>query len=423
MKGGESLQKKQKRSLFSMIFGGHKQEQPTGEYTQLRLLNGWLPVFTPFGQNAYASDTVRAAIDAIARNGAKLTPKHIRRANGQITPIHDNIEDLLRVQPNPYMNAYAFYYKIITQLYLQNNAFVFIDFDNTGNVRGFYPINPIYLDLIEYNGEVYAKFLFLSGDVIVLPYTDLIHLRRFYNDHDFYGQPNDMAIMQTLDVLNTINQGIENAIKSSAMLRGILKFTQAMLKDTDIKAQKDKFVADYMNITNNGGIAALDAKADYIPLDNDPKIINGPQMDLIEQKIYKYYGVSKEIIMSNYNEDQWNAFYESTIEPLAVQMSLEFTNKIFTEREKGFGNEIIFESNRLQYASNTTKTTLIQQLMPLGILTVNEAREILNMAPVEGGDVRLQSLNFVNAMKADDYQGVGGGDNNAGNTVSQNTNQ
>jgi HK97 family phage portal protein len=196
-----------------------------------------------------------------------------------------------------------------------------------------------------------------------------------------------------------------------------------MLKDTDIKAQKEKFVADYLDISNNGGIAALDAKADYIPLDNDPKIINAPQMDLIEQKIYKYYGVSKEIIMSNYNEDQWNAFYESTIEPLAVQLSLEFTNKVFTEREKDFGNEIIFESNRLQYASNTTKTTLIQQLMPLGVLTVNEAREILNMAPVEGGDVRLQSLNFVNAMKADAYQGVEGGDNNAIDTVPQNTNQ
>jgi HK97 family phage portal protein len=422
LKGGEKL-RKQIRSLFNMIFGKQKQEQPTGEYTQLKLLNGWLPVFSPFGQNAYASDVVRSAIDTIARNGAKLTPKHIRRANGQIMPIHDNIEDLLRVQPNPYMNAYAFYYKIITQLYLQNNAFVFIDYDSVGNINGFYPVNPIYLNLVEFNGEIYAKFLFLSGDTIVLPYTDLIHLRRFYNDHDFYGQPNDTAIMQTLDVLNTINQGIENAIQSSASLRGILKFTQSMLKESDIIAQKQKFVNDYLNISNNGGIAALDAKADYIPLDNNPKIVNAPQMDLIEQKIYKYYGVSKEIIMSNYNEDQWNAFYESTIEPLAVQMSLEFTNKIFTEREKGFGNEIIFESNRLQYASNTTKTTLIQQLMPLGVLSVNEAREILNMAPVEGGDVRLQSLNFVNAMKADIYQGVEGGDNSASDTVPQNTNQ
>ncbi|MEF7566441.1 phage portal protein, partial [Bacillus infantis] len=106
-----------------------------------------------------------------------------------------------------------------------------------------------------------------------------------------------------------------------------------------------------------------------------------------------------KIIMSNYNEDEWDAFYENVLEPIALQMSLEFTSKLFTDREQGFGNEIIFEANRLQYASTKTKVQLIKEIMPFGILSKNEGREIFNLSPIEGGDEYIQTLNVVNAAK------------------------
>jgi HK97 family phage portal protein len=405
-----------------MIFGG-RNKTVTGEVTQLKLLNSYMPTFVPFGEEAYNSDIVRAAVDAIARNTAKLKPRHIRRVNSNVVPQENsNIQKLLQLRPNPYMDAYTFYYKIITQLYMKNNSFVFIDADpETGDIRGFYPINAANVELLEARGKVFVRFRFLGGDKIILPYTDIIHLRRFFYKHDFYGESNDTALNPTLELINTTNQGIINAIKSSAVLRGLLKFTQTMLKPEDIKKERDRFVQEYMSIENNGGIGAIDAKADFIPLENKPQTVDKDQMAHIKQSVYDYFGINEAIVTSKYNEDEWNAFYESVIEPLAVQMSLEFTSKIFTDREQGFGNEIIFESNRLQYASNTTKTNLISNLMQYGVLTVNEAREILNMAPVEGGDVRLQSLNFINAVRADQYQ-LGGGDN-ASNTSAQNSNK
>lgn len=415
----------QRRSLFEMIFGGRKQKQVDATY--LKLLNSFVPSFIPFGDEAYASDVVRAAVDAIARNAAKLKPKHIRRVDGQIFLVDSNIQRLLSIRPNPYMDAYTFYYRVITQLYMKNNSFVYIDTDKDGNIRAFYPVNFSNVELLESRGEVFVRFSFLGGDKVVLPYSSLIHLRRHFYKHDFYGEGNEEALLPTLELINTTNQGIINAVKSSANLRGLLKFSQAMLKPQDIKRERDRFVSEYMDITNNGGVAALDAKADYIPLNNDPKIIDKDTMEHIKQTVYSYFGVSEAIIQSKYTEDEWNAFYESTIEPLAIQMSLEFTNKIFTDREIGYGNEIIFESNRLQYASNKTKTSMIATLMPLGILSINEAREILNLAPVEGGDKRLVSLNFVNAQFQDIYQlgtdtqqedNQGGEEQNAGNTSS-----
>jgi HK97 family phage portal protein len=406
-----------------MIFGRTK--QPAQEYTNLKMLSGYQPIFTMFGDNAYASDIVRAAVDAIARNGAKLKPKHIRKANGDIMQQNSSIQYLLDTRPNKYMDSYTFFYRVLTELFMRNNSFVFIDKDaDTGSPIGLYPISSANLELLESNNEIYARFKFFSGDQITIPYTDIIHLRRFYYDNDFYGASNK-ALIPTLELINTTNEGIVNAIKTSANMRGILKFTQAMLKPEDIKKERDRFVTEYMNIDNNGGIGAIDAKADFIPLDSKPQIVDKDTMAHIKQSVYDYFGVSEPIITSNYTEEQWNAFYESTLEPIAVQMGLEFTAKLFTDREIGFGNQIIFESSRLQYASATTKSNLITNLMGLAVLSVNEAREILNLAPVEGGDVRYQSLNFINAVRATDYQlqeqNQGGG-SNASNTEAQNTN-
>lgn len=402
-----------RRSLFNIIFG--KKKQQAQEYTKLKLLSGYQPIFSMFGDNAYASDIVRAAVDAIARNGAKLKPKHIRKTKQDIIEQNSNLQYLLDTRPNKYMDAYTFYYRVLTELFMRNNSFVFIDKDDAGTPVGLYPISSANLELLESSNEIYTRFKFYGGEQITIPYTNIIHLRRFFYDNDFYGASNK-ALIPTLELINTTNEGIINAIKTSANMRGIIKFTQAMLKPEDIRKERDRFVEEYLNIDNNGGIGAIDSKADFIPLESKPQIIDEGTMTHIKQSVHDYFGVSEPIITSNYTEEQWSAFYESTLEPVAIQMGLEFTAKLFTDREIGFGNQIIFESSRLQYASAATKSRLISSLMGLAVLSVNEAREILNLGPVEGGDVRYQSLNFVNAVRATDYQ-LGGGEN-AGNTES-----
>lgn len=403
----------EKRSLFDRIFG--RQQSPTAVQS-LRMMNQYTPTFTMLN-DAYDSDVVRAAVDAIARNAAKLKPKHIRRVEGGVNSMNSNIDYLLSVRPNPYMDSYSFMYKVVTQLYLQNNSYIFIDWADNGQARAFYPVNSHQVEFVEAQGQIFVKFMFLGGQQVTLPYQQIIHLRRFFYKNDLYGENSARALMPTLELIQTTNQGIVNAVKSSAALRGLLKF-QAMLKPEDMKAQRDAFVTDYLDITNNGGVAATDSKAEYVPLNSDPKMVDAKQMELIEDKVYKYFNVNSAIVKSDYSEQQWNAFYESVIEPIAIQLSLEFTSKVFTDREQGWGNEIVFEANRLQYASNQTKISLIQTLMDRGLMSMNEAREIFNMSPIEDGDKRIVSLNFVDASIANQYQ-LGGASDGATNTQGQ----
>lgn len=389
-------------NIFQRIFKGKPQERT--EQERAEIMNGQAAIFTPWSGDAYANDIYRGAVDAIARNAAKLKGSHvIHYTDRNEMAKNSRINRLLQVQPNPYMSAFDMLYKMITHYFLYNNAFAFLQKDERGQLIGIFPLRALHVDfLADPTGELYCKFLFGSSREIILPYVDIIHLRRNFNDNDLLGDPNT-ALSPALELAHTQNEGYINGIKSSANIRGILKFTQIMAPEK-LKEEKEQFINDYLSIANDGGIVATDQKMEYVPLDIKPAVIDDKQIQAISKKIYDYLGISENIVNSNYTEDQWAAFYESTLEPIAVQMSLEFTRKLFNEREQAFGNSILFESGRLQFSSNATKVNLIAQLVPYGLLTINQALEILNLPGVEDGDKRLQTLNVVDANKANQYQ-------------------
>ena len=194
-----------------------------------------------------------------------------------------------------------------------------------------------------------------------------------------------------MELDNTAKQGIGNAVKSTANLRGILKSTKAMLKREDIQRMKEEFVNDYMNLNNEGGIASLDATQDFTPITMSPTVTNAATLKEFRENVFRYFGVNDAIIMSNYTEEQMEAFYTARIEPFLVAISTELTRKIFTERELGFGNNVVYASNRMNYASNNTKLSMIQ-LVDRGIMSPNELRAIFNLPPYDGGDEFIRRL-------------------------------
>lgn len=361
-------------------------------------------MFTSWNGGAYANDIYREGVDAIARNVAKLKGAHIVNYDGVHKTVTDaRLNRCLQVAPNAYMTAYDLLYKLTTHYYLYNNCFAFLNRNEKGDVVSIYPITCTQADfLADDNGTLYIQFRFRNGKEFTARYSDVIHLRRHFNSDELLGDSND-AVIPALELAHAENEGIINGIRSGAQIRGILKYTQIMSEEK-LKADKEAFIQDYLDVSNNGGIVATDSKSEYTPINSTPTAINADETKETKTKIYNYLGITEAIVNSSYTEDQYGAFYESVIEPLALQLSLEFTRKIFNERERAYGNEIVFESGRVIYSNNQTRLNMIKELVPYGLLTVNEAREILNLAPVEDGDKRLQTLNVVDASKANAYQ-------------------
>ena len=406
---------REKRSLFSRIFGSNNSTTPPPTATELQILNGYKAVFTNYDGKYYDDSDVRACVDAIARNGAKLNPKHIRRNNKGFENVNDNLQRLLSKQPNELQNAYKFYYQIISELYLYNNAIVIKSYDENDNIKGLYPIHWQSIVPYEYKNEIYLSFQFGNGKKRFVALKDCIYLTRFINEDGISGG-NNKPIVKTLSIKHVIDEGIVNAIKTTQSIKGVIKSTQAMLKPEDVKKMRDQFVKDFIEDTNGDGIGGLDATTEFVPVKLDPTTASDSQIKSIDNQLLSYFGISEGIVQSKYNEDEWNSFYESVLEPIGLQMSLEFTNKLFSITEKYHGNEIIFTSNRLQYASNNTKINLLRYANNL--MMVDELREVFNMEPLPDGkgQVIMQDLNHIDGNIANQYQ-VGNKSNDINNDL------
>lgn len=384
----------EKRSLFSRIFGTDKSSVIPQTATEMKILDDGKAVFTPYKGDFEHDIDIRACVDAIARNGAKMHPRHIRNYMKDDQPVMENVKGnlykLLAKQPNEVQDAYKFYYQVITNLELYNDSFIYIQRDSDLNVTGLYPLDFSEGKLYEFEGKIWIKFRFGRSKERFVPYDSCIHLTRFVGKDGLFGG-STLPIIKVLGIKHIIDEGIVNAIKTTQNIKGVIKSTKALLKPADVKEMRDQFVKDFIKNGDKSGIGGLDATTDFTPVKIEPTTASDSQIKIFDDKILAYYGVNENILQSKYSEDEWNAFYESVLEPIGLQMSLEFTNKLFTPTQKNFGNEIIFESNRLQYASNKTKIELLR--FATNIMTQNELREVFNLAPRENGDVILIDQN------------------------------
>lgn len=382
----------ERRSILDLF----KKEKPnqTKVYTTFKELGTYRSNFGSFGDNIYNSDDVRSCIRALSEHTSKANPRCSDKG----------LERMLAYNPNQYMNGKDMLAKLRNILEIKNTAFLYIERDNLNRVIGFYPVPFHSFKALESGNRVYIQFEF-NGDAtrrLVVAWDDLAVLRKDYIFSDFAGD-NNAPLLKTLDVINTMDKGLDNAVKSTANLRGILKSTKAMLSPDDLKKQKETFVKDYMNLENEGGIASLDATQDFKEINLKPTTASAEESDAYRERVYRYFGVNKKIIQSNFTESEYDAFYESRIEPFLIALSLELTRKIFSSRELAFGNEVWFESNRLQYASAKTKISMVS-LVDRGLMTPNEYRELFNMPPYEGGDefvLRLDTAKTGDATKGD----------------------
>lgn len=379
-------------------------------------LDGFSPLFPQFGTNIYASDVVQQCLKCIVDEMKKLNPTHIRMVDTDPVPVKGNLQDVLR-NPNPLMTTSEMLEKTVWLLMLNYNVFLipvyrtWID-EKTGAERRYYdaiyPIQPTQADFIEdESGRLFVHFYFMNGYDTTIPYDDLIHIRynysvNMYMGGDVTGQPDHSALLETLRLNDTLLKGIAKAMKASYAVNGVVKYntllddgkTEAALRELERKLN-----------ANESGFLPLDLKADFTPLQHTSKLVDQPTLKFIDEKILRHWGVPLPILTGDYTKEQYEAFYQKTLEPLVISMSQAFTKKLFTEREKAFGNRIELYPKELIFMTVSQTLDMINMLSPTGGLFENEKRVALGLRPLpELEGKRYMSLNWIDANNADQYQ-------------------
>lgn len=370
----------------------------------------YAPIFAFRGEyqgssDLYESDVIGSIANCIASNLGKLTPQVIRRDAAGLTIKDDYLAKLLSLRWSPEITPFDGLYKMASDLVYKSNAFavVFYNADFT-RVQSIVPVTVKSFRIWEEENNIFFRFVWdYNGEEYTLPYQSVIHLKARYDRKRFIGTSPESQLKTTLELLDTTGESLRNAVNNSANLKGYLKYNNFADED-ELKQKVRDFQEAYMSAANDGGIAGLDNSMEFHEITQHTNAIPVTQSAFLCENLYRYYNVNEKILNSTYNESEWNAFYEAVIEPIALQLSLEFTYKLLSERERGFGNKIIFTANRLQYATLQTRVNLGSQLFDRGIITINEYRELMYYEPIEDGDVRMVSLNYVKADEQSIYQ-------------------
>ena len=396
-------------SLFSKLF-----KRGPEQVRVAPSMNGMWPLFTQYGTNIYASDVVQQAIKCIVDELKKLNPLHIRQKGNDPIPVKGNIQDILDC-PNELMTTSEFVEKVMWMLMLNYNAFIiptFIRWFDEGEERrryeALYPINPIQVDFIEdASGTLYVKFWFRNGTSTVYPYSDVIHLKYSYSVNDYmggneFGQPDQAAILQTIDLNKKLLEGVAKAMNASYSINGVVKYNTMMDEEKMKKA-----IAELERHLANGesGFLPIDLKADVQPFQRQIELVDSDTLEFIDGKILRNWGVPLPILRGDYNTEQYNAFYQKCLEPIVISFSQALTKKLFTRREIAFGNKIKLYPKELLFLSTAQTIEMIKELSPTGALFENEKRSALGMMPLpELEGKRYMSLNWIDAANAAQYQ-------------------
>ncbi len=391
----------------------------------ISISNGTMPLYSQYGQDVFASDVVMQAVNCIISEIVKLKPTHIKKNGTDISPQNSSIQSVLDY-PNELMTMADFIEKVMWNYYFNSNSFIIPRYyiwedEKTGKIKrhyeGLYPVRPSQVDFIQDAADkLYVKFYFANNVQVTLPYSDVIHLRREFSIDDYMGgnsqgQPNNKALSETISLNEEILNSIASNLKASTKINGIVKI-KTFLKDEDLK----KSISDFNKRLESaeGGLLPMDSTTEYVPLDKNIKLIDADTLKFIDEKILRNFGIPLCILTGDYTKEQYEAFYQKTLEPIVIKIGQAFTKTIFTQREKIFGNEIIFYPEELAFLNRQQAIEVIKWLGQSGTLYENEKRTILGLKPIkELEGVRMQSLNYINVNDASKYQGDGDSDDDS----------
>lgn len=375
-------------------------------WTYAKMLSGRIPVFTSFGRNVYASDVVQQAIGCIVSEMKKLQPQHVRVRGNMVTPVSSDIQAVLD-RPNPIMTTADFIEKIVWALYLKYNAYIYPQWEGE-KLRALYPLNPSEVAFSENaSGTLFITLKFENGYESTLPYSRILHIRNRYSVHELLGgnedgQPDNEALLKTLEINDTLLQGVAKALKSSFEINGVVKYNTMLDGDKMEKSIKE-LEARLKN--SESGFMGMDLKGEFIPLKRDIQLVDEKTLQFIDSKILRNYGVSLPILTGDFTPEQMAAFYQKTIEVWVILFGQVFTAGLFSDEKRAHGNKIVWYAEELIFMNMSQKLEAIRLLGDSGALYENEKRHILGMKPLaELEGVRKQSLNYVDVGIANEYQ-------------------
>ena len=362
--------------LFEKLFPRYAAARQAKGY--FKTLTAYQPMFTSWNGAIYESGLVRSAIDARARHISKLSVSFTGTAQR-------SLQARMKIAPNEFQTWSQYLYRLSTILDNQNTAFLVPVFNEYGEVTGTFPVLPSRCDIVQVDNVPYLQYTFQTGDKAAIELSLCGIMTKFQYSDDFFGESNG-ALLPTMELIHAQNQGIKEGITNGATFRFLAQIDN-FTKAEDLKKERARFNRESFSGEDGGGLLLFPNTYKNIQqISSKPYVPDAEQMAAIEKNVFDYFGVNEKILQNSATDEEMDAYFNGAIEPFMIQLGEVLSKMFFSWRELALGNKVLVTANRLQYMSIAHKITLAQQMGDRGMITINEARELLNYPPLEDGD-------------------------------------
>ena len=319
--------------------------------------------------------------------------------------------NLLNREPNKNMSKFTFLKTMVVSMLLTGNAYALIDRDEKGNAKALYYIPTELVTILKPQNITDTISYSITGMKSVVEDCNMIHILNFTSD-GYEGVSTLTYARKTLGLAMDAEANAEGFFKGGANVAGILK-SNAPLTTKQKESLKSSWNSAFNGNTGTpNGVAVLDADLDFQAVTvnpSDAQLLETRQFNVID--ICRFFGVSPvkafDLTKSSYNtiEQMQLAFLTDTLQPLLEKFEGEFQRKLYKPSEKD-NITVRFSTAPLLRADKQSQANYYNTLFQMGVMTINEIRQELDLPHLENGNtsfvqVNVQTLKTATSDKPD----------------------
>ncbi|CEN31027.1 portal protein [[Clostridium] sordellii] len=376
----------------------------------------WLGITTR-NKNILSEVTYFTCLKMLSETLGKMPIKMYQETEkGVIRAAPNKAYNLLKVRPNPYMTPSIFWATVENNRNHFGNAYVYIrkefkreKYGATYEIKDLWimPSNDVQV-IMDNKGIFGIKdalwYIYTdryTGEQFVFKNEEVLHFKTSFTFDGILGEPVSKILKYTLEGGVESQNFINNLYKTGLTAKATLEYTG----DLD-KSKEDKLIEGISRFANGSDNAG---KIIPIPLGMKITPLNIKLTDSQFYELKKFsslqiagaFGIKPNQI-NNYEKSSYSSgemqqlsFYVDTEQFILKQYEEEICYKLLSDEEKNENKYYKFNEKAILRTDAKTQAECLTSFVNNAIYTPNNARDILDMPAIEGGDILICNGNYI----------------------------